>query len=293
MPHVNVDGVNLYYEDTGSGMPIVFVHEYAGDYRSWENQVRYFSRRYRCITFNARGYPPSDVPEAQEAYSQDIILHDIRSLLGNLEIEAAHFVGLSMGSYTTLVFGLRYPEHVTSMVVAGTGYGAMPGNRDQFLSEIVDLSASFEAGGGPEKSKILSSKNSRNTLKQKSPRSWREFADQMKEHSGLGSALTFRGVQTSRPMFTDIERELKESTVPLLLMVGDEDPASMDGTLYIKNTAPSAGLLMLPKTGHTINLEEPDFFNHAVESFINDVAAGKWRLRDPRALAQQSTAAAG
>lgn len=293
MPYANVNGVRLYYEETGSGQPIVFVHEYAGDYRSWENQVRYFSRRHRCITFNARGYPPSDVPESPEAYSQDIILDDIRGLLSHLDMKAAHFVGLSMGSYTTLVFGLRFPAHVMSMVVAGTGYGAMPSNREQFLAEIVDLSAAFEAGGGPVKSEILSSKNSRVPLRIKSSRAWSEFAEQMCDHSGLGSALTFRGVQTSRPAFTNIEDDLRNMTTPLLLIVGDEDPASIDGTLFVKNTSPSAGLLMLPKTGHTINLEEPDQFNLAVERFIHDVTAGKWELRDPQELARETSAAAG
>ena len=57
------DGVNLFYEETGQGTPVIFVHEFAGDFRSWEPQVRHFSRRYRCITFNARGFPPSDVPD--------------------------------------------------------------------------------------------------------------------------------------------------------------------------------------------------------------------------------------
>jgi pimeloyl-ACP methyl ester carboxylesterase len=64
------DGVKLHYEEAGSGSPIVFVHEFAGDARSWEPQLRHFSRRYRCIAYNARGYPPSDVPEDVERYSQ-------------------------------------------------------------------------------------------------------------------------------------------------------------------------------------------------------------------------------
>ena len=60
------DGVELFYEETGEGLPVVFVHEFAGDWRSWEPQVRYFSRRYRCINFNARGFPPSGVPDDPE-----------------------------------------------------------------------------------------------------------------------------------------------------------------------------------------------------------------------------------
>ncbi len=81
------DGVRLYYEDTGAGTPIVFVHEFAGDFRSYEPQVRYFSRRYRCIVYNARGYPPSDVPENLESYSQERAREDIRCVLDGLNIE--------------------------------------------------------------------------------------------------------------------------------------------------------------------------------------------------------------
>src|SRR5690242_11767875 len=93
------DGIKLYCEDTGSGTPIVFVHEFAGDYRSWEPQVRHFARRYRCITYNARGYPPSDVPVEVDRYSQQRSRDDVRCVLDGLKIERAHIVGLSMGGF--------------------------------------------------------------------------------------------------------------------------------------------------------------------------------------------------
>ena len=76
MPYAEADDGRLYYEDTGSGTPIVFVHEFAGDLRSWEPQVRALARRHRCITFNARGYPPSDVPDDPKAYSQMVAADD-------------------------------------------------------------------------------------------------------------------------------------------------------------------------------------------------------------------------
>src|ERR1700749_4672048 len=110
MPHVTTDdGIKLYYEETGSGTPIVFVHEFAGDCRSYESQVRYFSRGYRCIAFNARGYPPSDVPGDVERYSQDRAGDDIHAVLDALRIDKAHIAGLSMGGFATLHFGFTYP----------------------------------------------------------------------------------------------------------------------------------------------------------------------------------------
>src|ERR1700676_1322120 len=141
------DGVKLYYEETGSGRPVVFVHEFAGDIRSYEPQVRYFARRYRCIVYNARGYPPSDVPEDGEKYAQDRARDDIRAVLDGLGINTAHVVGLSMGGFATLHFGLQYPARAISLVVAGCGYGAEPGKREQFQAE-VEQTAQRIAGEG-------------------------------------------------------------------------------------------------------------------------------------------------
>src|SRR5438094_7554264 len=100
------DGVRLYYEEAGAGTAVVFVHEFAGDHRSWEPQLRHFARRYRCLAFDARGYPPSEVPEDGEMYSQDRARDDILAVLDGLAIPAAHIVGLSMGGFATLHFGL-------------------------------------------------------------------------------------------------------------------------------------------------------------------------------------------
>ena len=113
--------VQLYYEVTGSGVPVVFVHEFAGEHASWANQVEYFSKKYQAITYNARGYPPSDVPESEKSYSQDIAVQDILSILDELNIEKAHIVGLSMGGYATLLFGIQFPERCLSITVAGVG----------------------------------------------------------------------------------------------------------------------------------------------------------------------------
>ena len=135
MPTARVDSVNLFFEEAGAGLPLVFVHEFAGDYRSWRLQMGFFSRRYRTLAFNARGYPPSDVPTEPKAYSQDEAAGDIRGLLDALGLTKAHVCGLSMGGYATLHFGLRYPERALSLVVAGAGYGSVPGDRAKFHAD--------------------------------------------------------------------------------------------------------------------------------------------------------------
>src|SRR3981189_1267106 len=135
MPYVDSGGVRLYYEEAGKGTPIVFVHEFADDLYSWEQQMRFFGRRYRCIAYNARGYPPSDVPDDLERYSQARARDDIRAALDALKIDKPHIVGLSMGGFATTHFGFPYPDRARSLVIAGCGYGASPNTRAQFTTE--------------------------------------------------------------------------------------------------------------------------------------------------------------
>ncbi len=126
------DGIRLYYEETGSGTPLIFVHEFAGDHRSWEAQMRHFGRRYRCVAFNARGYPPSDVPASQVSYSQGRAAADIRSVLDHLSLESAHIVGLSMGGFATLHFGFRYAARALSLL--GTRCSRFPNSTVRFIA---------------------------------------------------------------------------------------------------------------------------------------------------------------
>src|SRR5277367_3348258 len=278
------DGVKLYYEETGSGQPIVFVHEFAGDSRSYEPQVRYFSRRYRCIVYNARGYPPSDVPENFESYSQDRALDDIRAVLDGLEIEKAHIVGISMGGFATLHFGFAYPERALSLVVAGCGYGAEPGKRQQFHDETAKTIDLIEGEGMSGAAKTYSQGPGRVQFQNKDPRGWNEFAANLAGHSTQGSALTMRGVQAQRPSLWDLVDKMRRLDAPTLVMTGDEDDPCLEPGLLMKRTIPSAALVVFPNTGHAVNLEEPDLFNRTLDEFFHQVERGRWPRRDPRAV---------
>lgn len=282
MPFAHTDdGVKLYYEETGSGFPIVFVHEFAGDYRSWEPQVRYFSRRYRCVTCNARGYPPSDVPDELARYSQQRAADDILAVLDHLELDRAHVVGLSMGGFATLHFGLRHAERARSLVVAGCGYGANPESRAQFQQGAEDIAELFESRGSQGAAESYAMSPGRGQFRDKDPRGWREFADMLGEHSALGSAMTMRGVQKQRPSLWDLTGRMSRLTTPTLILTGDEDEPCLEPGLLMKRNIPSAGLAVIPCSGHTVNLEEPAAFNHAVQDFLTTVEAGRWRVREP------------
>ena len=210
MPHLTTDdGVKLYYEETGKGTPIVFIHEFAGDYRSWEQQVRYFARYYRCITVNARGYPPSDVPKDGTKYSQERARDDIRAVLDALKIDKAHIVGLSMGGFATLHFGFTYPDRARSLVIAGCGYGAEPDKRAQFSAEAEASAKRFEDLTMAKAAEAYALGPTRVQHQNRDPRGWREFADQLKEHSTEGAALTMRGVQAKRPSLFELVDKMK------------------------------------------------------------------------------------
>jgi pimeloyl-ACP methyl ester carboxylesterase len=277
------DGVRLYHEATGEGAPIVFVHEFAGDHRSWEPQVRFFSRRHRCIAYAARGYPPSDVPERVDSYSQKRAAADIGAVMDGAGIERAHVVGLSMGGFATLHFGLGYPERVLSLVAAGVGYGAEKEREAQFRQGAEEAARGFETKGSRAFAEIYGVAAARVQFEAKDPRGWREFVDQLAEHSPLGSANTMRGVQAKRPSLYDLEEQFKRLALPTLIVAGDEDDNSLQPSIFLKRTIPASGLLVLPKTGHTLNLEEPDAFNRALAEFFAQVTAGRWLPRDPRA----------
>jgi pimeloyl-ACP methyl ester carboxylesterase len=277
------DDVRLYYEEAGSGTPIVFVHEFGGDHRSWEPQLRHFARRHRCITFGARGYPPSDVPQEVEAYSQARAVADILAVMDHLSVAKAHIVGLSMGGFATVHFGLDHPDRALSLVVAGAGYGAEKQYEEYFRSVSFEVAKQFEAQGAKEFARTYSLGASRVQFQNKDPRGWREFATQLGEHSSLGAANTMRGVQARRPSLYDLEDRLSRLLVPTLIVVGDEDDHCLQPAIFMKKTIPTAGLLILPKTGHTLNLEEPLLFNLHVAEFIALAEAGRWQPRDPRA----------
>ena len=290
MPHLTTDDdLKLYYEDTGSGSPVVFVHEFAGDCRSWEPQVRVLSRRYRCITYNARGFPPSDVPGEQARYSQHRARDDVRAVLDALDIDRAHVVGLSMGGFAALHFGLAYPDRALSLLVAGVGYGAEREEREKFQHEADIIAGKLRDEGMAAFAAAYAVGPTRVQFQNKDPRAFTEFAGMLAEHSAQGSAFTQQGVQKQRPSVYDLEAELAALRVPTLIVTGDEDWPCLVPNLFMKRVIPSAALMVVPNTGHTVNLEESEAFNRAVADFIAQVEAGRWPQRDPRAMSASIT----
>ncbi len=278
------DGVGLHVESTGAGIPILFLHEFSSDVSSWEPQVRALGRRYRCVTFNARGYPPSDVPQEQPAYSQERAVADAIAVLDVLEIERAHVVGSSMGAFTALHLGRRHPDRARSLLLAGCGYGSAPEGRETFRRECEAIARAYESEGSEAIAPGYAVGPARVQLQNKDPRGWAEFARRLAVRDATGAALTVRGVQRERPSLHELRDELAEMVVPTLMVAGDEDDGVLETDLMLKRTIPSAALAVLPRSGHLCNVEEPELFNRTLADFLATVDVGSWTLRDPRSL---------
>lgn len=283
MPHVDATGAKLYFEENGDGYPIIFVHEFGQDIRQWEAQVRYFSRAYRCITYNARGYPPSDVPEDIALYGWEFSVDDIAAVMRDLSIERAHVVGLSMGGYAALQFGLRYPEKVSAIVAASVGSGSHPSQRDAWLKETSVLSRIFIEHGMTAMAERIARGPSRIQLKYKDRKTWQDFVERLRQHSSRGMSNTVARCQALRPSLHDLRDQLSGMAIPVFLAVGDEDVPCLETNLMLKSSLRNAGLWICPNTGHAINLEEPAAFNAHVESFLSSVERGSWRRAYPGA----------
>ena len=283
MPYATTsDNVKLYFEEVGQGTPILFVHEFASDWRGWEPQLREFGKRHRCITYSARGYTPSDVPADAGAYTYEHVMRDAVAVLDHLKIDKAHLIGLSMGGYTSLQVALNHPERVRSMVLAGTGSGSERWYTADFHKHSQALGDTFERDGAAAVAKTYGMGASRVPYLLKDPRGFEEFTQRLAEHDAKGSANTSRGFQGGRPSLYDFEGRIRRLETPALIVVGDEDDRCIEPSLFLKQTLPAAGLVMFPKSGHVVNLEEPDLFNSVVGEFLARVEAGRWAVRDPR-----------
>ena len=294
MPHATTDdGVKLYFEETGSGLPVILVHEFAGDLRSYEMQMRHFGKRYRTIAYNARGFPPSDVPEQVSSYSQARAADDILAVLDHIGAPKAHIIGLSMGGLATLHFGMRHPTRALSLCIGGCGYGAELDKREVFRAEADIIAAAIRKDGMTAFAERYAYGPTRVQYENKDRRGHAEFKVMLAEHSAMGSANTQQGVQKERPSLYTLVEEMKRITAPTLIITGDEDwPCLMPGIL-MKQNIPSAALAVMPNSGHAINIEEPEEYNRIVGDFLAQVDSGRWPMRDPRAVSASITGMKG
>jgi pimeloyl-ACP methyl ester carboxylesterase len=274
MPIESVNGVDLYWEQTGQGAPLVWLHEYGADLRSWEPQVRHFCRRYRVVTYNHRGYPPSSVPKAARDYSQEILVQDLYHLLTHLGLGPVHLGGCSMGANVARDFSIAHRHMTRSLILVGAGAGSV--DRELFVKMMEANAANLEREGIAAQIRNFRGALGRAPFREKDPRGFAEFLRQVGEHDAQACAHLAREVLVKRKTVVELEPELKELRVPTLIVVGDRDTLCLEPSILMRGWLPHAGLAVFPACGHTPNIEEPDLFNLQVAAFLAAVDAGRW-----------------
>lgn len=268
------DGVKLYYEVQGEGAPIVFVHELAGTCRSFDAQIAALKPRYKCIAFNARGYPPSDVPPTVDSYSQDIAAEDIGAVLDAADIDSAHVMGVSMGSAAALQFALAHPGRVRSAILCSIGSGS-DAKPEEYVANMEAMAARVEKNGMAQIRENFTTSPARVKLKDKNPAAFETFLHEIATFSVLGLANTMRGVQKRRPPLYAHKDRIAAMKIPALVVLGGDDQGCRKPSQFLAETLPGARLEILPDTGHGVNIEEPAKVNRMVEDFIAGVEAAR------------------
>lgn len=270
------DGFQLHYEEVGTGDPLVFAHEFGGDHRSWEPQLRHFARRYRCLVYAARGYPPSEVPTSAEDYGQLRATDDLVAVLDTAGIDRAHLVGNSMGAFCALHCGLRHPDRVRSLTLGGIGYGSRPEDAEPFRAETETIATGYDTDGAEAVASWYGTGPARVQFRAKDPRGHAEHVRILAEHDPVGAAMTMRAVQQKRPALHELRDELATLDRPVLVVAGDEDDRALEPSLVLKRTLPRAALAVLPRSGHVTNLEEPELFNTHLDRFLTQIEHDRW-----------------
>jgi pimeloyl-ACP methyl ester carboxylesterase len=272
------DGFALYYETHGSGLPIVLVHELGGSHASFHFQIDAWSPRCQCVAYNARGYPPSDVPPKVESYSQDFAASDIGAVLDAAGFADAHLLGVSMGAAAVLQFALRHPERARSIILCSIGSGSDEPQGE--YKKNMEAQADFAQSAGVKAlaERMLESPN-RHRLKDKSPAEYKKFIEQLATISPLGIANTMRGVQARRPPIYAYKERAAALKVPTLVVVGDEDAPCIKPSHFLRDTIPNARLEIIGKCGHLVNIEEPAILNPMALGFIEGYEAKRGATR--------------
>lgn len=266
MPFAFVNSIRLYYESTGSGAPLVLVHGFGCGTRSWDPQVRAFSRSRRVIAYDVRGHGISEAPEDASAYSQGLSVQDLHDLLVYLKIRRAVVGGLSMGGNIALNFALAHPGMVSKLIVADTGAGS--DQPEEWAAEVGAYAEACEARGMEAFADLASASPLFARYCVTSPTAERFIRSCLMTHRARGIAHTGREVLIKRPTIYALEPRLRQLRVPTLLIVGEHDEPCLKTHRFMADCIPGSTHVMLRGVGHLTNLEAPAAFNAAVKRFL-------------------------
>ena len=272
---ITPDGVKLFYETQGKGPPILFVHEFGGDYRSWARQVSALKSKHLCITYIARGFWPSDAPDNEAAYGQRQASSDLLAILDHLELQAVHLVGTSMGSFTSLDVALNHPQRVLSLTLVGNSSG--PRNdtetehfRQNWIGEEVRLRQAHGPAGAV---KVLRNDPAYQSCQARDPEGWAAYAANLEQQPVHGAIHLLKTLHWNRVSLFDEADRIGAFSKPVLLVTGADDYYLVGETnRFLKRTLPHCTHLHFEDTGHLANIERAPEFNTALDSHIEQAS---------------------
>ena len=254
MPKAKVNGVNLYYEEQGSGTPVLMLHGFAGTTRMWDPQVKPFSQKYRFITCDMRGHGQSESPGNLSQYATDLVVEDQHQLLRHLGITKAVIGGLSVGGFVTLKFYEAHPEMCVALILCDTGPGYRTPEAAAGWNKICVERAGVLEKGGIEA--FMKSEFSRSD--------YYTTPEVMRKHNPKGLALFSRGAMVN-PAAVHVLEQIK---VPTLILVGDGDQPFLFSSEYMQKRIPNSELVVIKNAGHGSNVDQPQKFNDAILTFL-------------------------
>ena len=266
MPTLRVNGATLWYTDEGAGPEtIVFAHGLLWDGRMFDAQVAALRDRYRCITFDFRGQGRSEVTAA--GYDMDTLSDDAAALIQALGAAPCQFVGLSMGGFVGMRLAARRPELIRSLVLMETSADPEPAeNRPKYRAMGLVGRIFGRFGFGLVAPKVMKIMFGRTFLtdpaRADERRMWRE---RLMANHRVGIVRALGGVIDRQP----IHGELGKIACPTLVMVGDEDVATVPAKAERMHAAiPGSRLVIIPGAGHTSSAEQPAFVTAELERFL-------------------------
>jgi pimeloyl-ACP methyl ester carboxylesterase len=256
LPTAPLNGIDIYYEDSGSGFPIVLTHGFSDSAALWNHNVPALTGAgYRVITWDMLGHFRTSAPKEFERYTQDAVVDDLRALVDHLGVKRAVFGGHSLGGYTSMRFWEKYPSYVTTLILSGTGPGYRnPEGLKYWTDNRLKVAANLEAKGLDTK------------LDAKTERLGSVPEGVTVTHTARGVAWVSKGVMVNPPLV-----DPSKFDVPVLAIVGERDEAFLNSTDYVANRAPNGRKVIIADAGHPAMFDQPEVWNEHVLGFLKEL----------------------
>jgi pimeloyl-ACP methyl ester carboxylesterase len=262
------DGVRIYYEEHGSGDPVLLAYGIGGNAGMWEPNIEALSAGRRLILWEPRGHARSDSPENPQKVTFAHWVWDLHDLMDHLELGYAVVGGLSLGGGIATRFTLDHPERVRALlIIDSSSASGLPLGVDNVVMRAKSVEVTLKGGmDAMAEFAIATNPNVAGRIKL-DPSARKEIFDYYRMLTPIGYANALRAL-LQMDYITD---RLGDITVPTLLVCGDEDP-SLGPMREIQKRIPHARFALLSLAGHFANRDQPEAFNRAVVEFLNDLA---------------------